>query len=149
MKQKGPSTKADYTVEAYFSPNSMLTVNFKPTDVGDFIGGRSFTDDTSTYGRNLDFTEVVKHQHPLAIDIASESDTETNGSITVTLEDESTRLEPTYTVGASPDNAATVNIIDDDSLPLLTILAPTVTCCRECRRMVDFVIMTSNFRSWN
>ena len=135
---EGPLTKADFTVEAYFSPNSMLTVNFKPTDVGDFIGG-SFTDNTSTTAE-LDFREG-KTSASLAIDIASESDTETNGSITVTLEDEST-LGTSYTVGASPENAATVNIIDDDSLSLLTISAPT-TPIAESEGIVDFIITTT------
>ena len=115
------ATKANFTVKAHFSPNSSLTVNFKPTDVGDFIGG-SFTDDTST-SDTLDFTSG-KITAPLAIDIASDGDAESNGSITVTLENESTPFT-SYSVGASPDNSATINIIDDDSLPLLTISAPT------------------------
>ena len=129
------ATKANFTVTAHFSPNSELTVNLKPTDVGDFIGGR-FTDDTST-SAELDFTSG-KTTAPLAIDIASDTNTETNGSITVTLENESTPAT-TYSVGASPNNAATVNIIDDDSLPLLTISAPTLPVA-ESSGTVDFTI---------
>ena len=49
---------------------------------------------------------------------------EANGRITVTLNEEN-QPGTTYRVANSPNNSAFVEIIDDDSLPLLAILNPT------------------------
>ena len=76
--------------------------------------------------------------------------TEADGTIMVTLNEEDTPAT-TYTVAVAPDNAAEVNVTDDDSLPLLTITAPTAPTA-ESAGMVDFVItrrqpiLVTNFR---
>ena len=59
----------------------------------------------------------------------------------MTLNEENIPLS-NYSVAASPNNSATVNVTDDDSLPLLRISAPT-TPIAESAGSVNFVITST------
>ena len=132
------SVKADFTITARFTPNSNLTIHFTPTDgAGSFIGGR-FTKNTPT-SDSFDFTSG-KTTATLSIDIASDADVEGHGAITVTLNNENT---PGTTYSVRLSEAATVRVVDDDSLPVLTIAAPTEPAI-ESAGMVDFTISSIN-----
>ena len=63
---------------------------------------------------------------------------ESNGTISVTLNNE-TVPATTYTVAPSPDNTASVSVTDDDSIPTLSITAPT-TPTIETAGIVNFTI---------
>ena len=130
------SATADFTVTARFSPNSNLTVYFTPTVSGDFLGS-GFTHNTKT-DQSLDFRNG-ETTDTLEISVASDSNIESHGSITVTLNNENT-VGSSYTVGTPND--ATVRVVDDDSLPTLTISAPTKPAL-ESVGTVDFMIMTT------
>ena len=75
------------------------------------------------------------------IEVHDDMQSDPAGNIRVTLNEE-TPPASNYTVAGTPDNTAIVAVTDDDSLPLLTITAPT-TGTAESARMVDFVIGAS------
>ena len=73
----------------------------------------------------------------------------TNGTIQVTLHEERSPAT-TYTVAASPNNTASITVADDDSLPILSIAAPT-TPISESSGSVNYTISATanpgtNFR---
>ena len=115
---EGDNVNANFDVSAVVSPNRMITVNYELTKTGDFIDENYIGDDKSV---ELDFSGGVK-KATIPIPIISDTKTETNGSITITLRPDD--LDPfTYTVRPSPDDSATLNIIDDDTLPVVAIEA--------------------------
>ena len=69
----------------------------------------------------LDFRNGVT-EVTLSFAITSDTDEETNGSITLALLD-SSAVPPAYNLATAPDNSATLNVIDDDSLPVIEITA--------------------------
>ena len=71
----------------------------------------------------LDFSNGVT-EATLSIPIASDNLDEENGTITVTLVDESVG-SINYTVAPSPDNSAELEIIDDDGVPQIKISTST------------------------
>ena len=114
--------KAMFPITASFSVNT-ITVYFTPTQEGDFLGGAlTANESTST---TIDFTGGTSAMLP--IPILNDKVVEENGSITITLvEDanmESGQSVITYSIDESQNNAGKVNVIDDDSLPVVSIVA--------------------------
>ena len=107
---------ADFVVSAKVSPNDQITVTYTLEESHDFIS----TEGTGVTA-NLDFRDDAT-EATLPIDITSDEFVESNGTITVTLTAD-TRPQIEYTVALDPNNSATINVTDDDSLPLLAIKA--------------------------
>ena len=70
---------------------------------------------------SLDFTGGKK-EVTFPVTITSDDIAEVNGTFTMTLKPDSSN-PINYTVAASPDNSATINVLDDESLPVITIEA--------------------------
>ena len=90
----------------------------------------------------LNFSGDGPYTTTLRIEVHDDMQSDPAGNIRVTLNEEPTPPASNYTVAGTPDNTAIVAVTDDDSLPLLTITAPT-TGTAESARMVDFVIGAS------
>ena len=134
---EGPSVKARFTISSQVSV-STLTVNYTPESTNFIETGSGVQ--TSTVPA-LTFTGDGPYVAPLDILVHDDEVSEADGTIMVTLNEESPAAA-TYTVAIAPDNVAEVNVADDDSLPLLRISAPT-TGTAESAGMVDFVITTT------
>ena len=107
---------ADFKISAEVSPNKIITVRYDLAETSDFI-----EDEATGKNESLDFSNQTK-EVTLSIPIVSDTEVESNGTITVTLiADNANPIA--YTVGAAPNNSAVVNVVDDDSLPLIEILA--------------------------
>ena len=123
---EGPSVNARFNITSEVEVSS-LTVNYTPRS-DSFLESGSGTPTTTMPA--LTFTGDGPWVAPLDIAVHDDEATETNGTITVTLNEEDTPAT-TYTVAVAPDNAASVNVTDDDSLPLLTITAPAASNSRK------------------
>ena len=134
---EGPSVNARFMISSAVEVTS-LTVNYTPVSAN-FIETGSGTPTTTIPA--LTFTGAGPWVAPLDIPVHDDDVAEDDGTIMVTLNEEATPAT-TYTVAGTPDNAAEVNVADDDSLPLLRISAPT-TGTAESAGMVDFVITTT------
>ena len=122
---------ADFLITTQFSPHRELEVRYNLTESHNFI------DFEGTGETELDFTNG-KTEARISIPINNDTQTETDGTITLTIRsDDSNPI--TYTPALSPNNSATVNIEDDESLPLITISAP-ITPVVESAGMVNFVV---------
>ena len=111
---EGTGVTADFTVSAKTTPNSYITVRYDLTESQDFIHHEG-----TGKSKILDFTNG-KTDATLSITLVNDTKFEDNGSITVTLV-EDTNNPFNYTVAASPENQASVNIIDDESLPMIWV----------------------------
>ena len=116
---------AEFPVTASFNSDE-ITVYYTPTQPsqgGDFLGGSLSSERTTSV--ELDFEGGTSAM--LEVPIASDDQTESDGSISVTLEDDQNRvggqLVITYSVAADPNNRGTVAVTDDDSLPMVSIVA--------------------------
>ena len=107
---------ADFVISAEVSPNDTVTVQYDLAESEDFIANEG-ADKTV----DLDFTNNAT-QDTLSIPITSDDDPEAPGTVTVTLV-ANTTTPNVYTVAPSPYDSAQVNLIDDDSLPVLQITA--------------------------
>ena len=107
---------ADFVVTAKVSPDDQVMVTYTLAESHDFISTEG-TDVTENLDFRNDATEAT-----LPIDITSDDIVESDGTITVTLTPD-TRSQIEYTVAPAPDNTATINVTDDDSLPILAIKA--------------------------
>ena len=107
---------ADFEISVEASPNRMVTVRYTLAESQNFIANEGPNKTGS-----LDFTNGAT-EATLPIAITNDSDIEANGTVTVTLTAD-TQDPATYYVASSPDNSAIINIIDDESLPLISILA--------------------------
>ena len=127
---EGVDSTANFTITSKVNVTS-LTVFYTPTS-SDFIqfGSGVKTSSLLTFSGNGPYTAT------LAIPIHDDTTSESNGPIQVALHEESTPAT-SYTVAASPNNSASIQVIDDDSLPLLSITAPT-TPCIESAEAVNF-----------
>ena len=110
------SATANFVISAEVSPNTSVNVRYDLAETQNFI-------DNEGQGKvtRADFSNDVK-EVSLPITIANDTTIEDNGTITITLAADT--ADPiTYTVAASPNNSATINVIDDDSLPTISISA--------------------------
>ena len=107
---------ANFTFSSKASPNRSVVVYADLVETGDFIAvegiNRSYT---------LDFT-AGKKEATVSIPIINNSYPESDGTITLTLKPDSAN-PPTYMVAADPNNSAVVNVKDDESLPVVSIMA--------------------------
>ena len=105
---------ADFVITAGASPNRNITVLYDLAESQNFIDNEG-TDLTET----LNFTNGATTD-TLSIAIAEDSNPEDNGTITVTIKPDN--ADPiTYLVATDPNNSAVVNVVDDDTLPLILI----------------------------
>ena len=114
------SITADFKVSAFVSPNDNVVVQYSIAESGSFVNNIS-----SYKSASLNFTNQGL-EDTISIAIASDTDTEVNGTITLTLTADT--ASPTkYIVATSPNDSAVVNVVDDDSLPVISILANSGT----------------------
>ena len=131
------NVSANFTISARVSPNDYVTIRYNSEESQNFV---NFEGSGKT--ERLDFrnnaTEVT-----LPIDIVNDDTYEDNGTITVTLTAD-TADTIKYTVAPSPNNSATVNVYDDDSLPTISIKANSGEVA-ESDRMARFELSATNF----
>ena len=140
---EGDGNTADFTITSNVNVSS-LTVFYTPTS-SNFLQSGSGVKISSL----INFSGDGPYTAPLRIVVHNDSTSESNGPISVTLNEESTPAT-SYTVATSPNNTASVQVMDDDSLPLLTI-TPPMTPIAESAGSIDFVVASttnlgSNFR---
>ena len=112
---EGDNVAANFTVSAESSPNTMITVIYDLTESHNFI-----EDEGTGKEAILDFTNGST-EDTFSIDIFSDIFPEPNGTVTVTLTADT--ADPiTYKVAAGPNNAASVTVFDDDTLPIVSIV---------------------------
>ena len=124
--------------QAVVLPESALTIKYLP-ESANFLG-TGMSGNPQTTASPLEFSGLGPYTTRLAVAIDNDTNAEVNGPIRVTLQSEDIP-GTTYTVANSPENTAVVNVIDDDSLPLLTITAP-LNPTPENEGQVDFTITT-------
>ena len=99
-----------------------ITVFYTPSEAGDFLGGGLI--DGITTSIELDFADGTTAILP--VPIANDDVNEPDGSITIKLEDdekvENGQPVITYSIDESLVNSGTVNVVDDDSLPVVSIV---------------------------
>ena len=111
---EGVGATADFIVSAKTSPNSYITIRYDLSESQNFIHHEG-----TGKSKILDFTNEAT-EATLAIALVNDTKFEDNGTITVTLaEDTNTPIR--YTATAAPNNQASVNIIDDESLPMIWV----------------------------
>ena len=110
------NVSAQYVISTKVSPNSYITVRYDLTESANFIHNEGIGKTQS-----LDFTNNAT-EATISIRIVNDNQSENDGTITVTLTDD-TANPITYTLAAAPANTASVNIIDDESLPVVMIEA--------------------------
>ena len=131
---EGDGNTADFTITTKI-PVTTLDIDYTPVStsfLGENLTGVKVEDYTLTFTGNGPYTA------PLPITVDDDGTAESNGTISVTLNNE-TIPATTYTVAPSPDNTASVSVIDDDSIPTLSITAPT-TPTIETAGIVNFTI---------
>ena len=116
------SAMAIFPITASYNSNR-ITVYYTPTQSGTFLGG-GLTAGT-TISTELNFEGGTSAM--LAVPIVNDETPEPDGSISVTIETDenmvNSALFATYTVAASPGNQGTVMVVDDESLPRISIVA--------------------------
>ena len=128
---------ANFPISAPISPNRSITVYYTLSQQGS--GNGNFLANEGEFSDQLDFTGG-KMIATLSIPIDADQTLEDNGEIKVTLNPD--QADPiTYTVTGAPDNFAYVSVIDNLSLPILSILEPT-TPTAEIEGMVNFTLST-------
>ena len=135
---EGAVTNASFTITSAVAVTS-LTINYTPESTN-FIETGSGTP-TSTPSA-LIFTTDAPYTTKLLIPVHNDDQADPAGNIRVTLNEEDPAAA-TYTIAGSPDNTATVAVTDDESLPLITIAAPT-SGTAESVGSVNFVISFYN-----
>ena len=135
---EAPNAKAQFIVTSQVpipSANHPLPVYYTPVSTNFIQSGSGQRTPTPT---SLTFSGNGPYTAPLEIEVHNDDIKESDGTIIVTLEEESTPGTK-YTVAEAPANSDSVAVTDDDSLPLLTITAPT-TPVAESDGMVNFEI---------
>ena len=106
---------ADFVISTEVSPNQKFQMWYNLVATGDFI---SASDQGTGKSANLDFSEGAT-EVTLSFDIINDTNTENDGTITVTLIPDSTR----YTVAASPNDSARIKVFDDETTtPIVSIV---------------------------
>ena len=113
---EGDNVTANFVISTIASPNRSVTIQYDLAESHDFIANEG-----TGKSADLDFSNGAT-EATLSIPITNDSNTETNGTITVTLIAD-TANPATYYVASSPDHTAEVRVIDDDSLPVVEITA--------------------------
>ena len=112
---------ADFKVNARVSPNKFLNLHYSVSEPSSGTG--NFVETVGPDQAMLDFRNLSKSDI-LSIPIVSDLNIEDDGLIKVTLV--SDFADPmTYTVIDSSANIAEVIVVDDDSLPYISITAPS------------------------
>ena len=112
---------AIFTITANISPNRAITLYYSTSQPE--TGSGNFLANEGPASQSLDFTNE-KTSDTLMISLARDDIAELDGTITVTLTPD--QADPiTYTLTNSPQNSASVRVIDDDSIPILSILPPS------------------------
>ena len=130
------NVSANFAITSRVSPNDFVTVRYNSAESQNFV---NFEGNGKT--ARLDFrnnaTEVT-----LPIEIVDDDTYEDNGTITVTLTaDTADRIK--YTVAPSPNNSATMNVYDDESLPTIMISINNGEVA-ESDRMARFELTATN-----
>ena len=112
---EGDNVTADFTISTEVATSSNITVQYNLTESGDYIDNEG-SNKTAIINLNNQAKEAT-----LSIPIINDEISETAGTITVTLLAENTITS--YTVAASPDDSATINVYDDDVIPIVSIVA--------------------------
>ena len=139
---------AMFTVAGHLSPNRNLTLYYTTSQPE--TGAGNFLTNEGADSQSLNFTNN-KTSVSLLIPIATDNIAELDGSITVTLAPD--QADPiTYTTTNSPQNFASVQVIDDDSIPILSILPPAGPT-PESNGNVTFTVIAdrdprTNFFAW-
>ena len=118
---EGDGNDAEFTITSQVPiPNltNQLTINYTP-ESDDFIQTGSGTQTFLT----RTFSSISPYTTTIPITVYDNNTIDDNGSITVTLHEESNPGD-TYTVASSPKNSATVSVLDNDGFPLLSITGP-------------------------
>ena len=115
---EGVGAMANFIISAAVSPDDMITVRYNVTETADFVATANKGTDKPA---SLDFSNGAKVA-TLSIPIENDSQKEDNGTITVTLIAD-TASPITYLLAPAADNEAVVTISDDDSLPVIEIMA--------------------------
>ena len=107
---------ANFVISTGASPNKEVPIRYNLTESGDFISVEGIGK-TET----LDYTNGKK-QHTIAVPIINNTYPENNGTVTLTLlPDQSNPI--TYTLATDPNHTAELRVIDDESLPVVSLLA--------------------------
>ena len=106
---------AAYIISAVASPNAAIDVTYTYTETSTFIDGEG-----TLKQANLDFSNNEKNVR-LYVPFESDTTPEENGFITVTLSEDKS-ITPKYLVAAAPNNAATMEVFDDDSIPTISVV---------------------------
>ena len=117
VTESSSGTTADFTISTEVSPNTMITAIYDLAESSDFIadGINLITNP------RLDFTGGKK-EVTFSVTVTNDELPEDNGTVTMTLKPDSSN-PINYTVAASPDNSAVINVLDDESLPIVSIMA--------------------------
>ncbi len=109
---------AKFTITAAISPNKVINVQIDVIETEDFVVSANKGTNKTT---SLDFSNGSTVA-TLSIPIHNDGQVEDDGTITVTIIAD-TASPITYTVAAAPDNQAVVEVIDDEDLPFVEIMA--------------------------
>ena len=111
---------ATFTVSAEVSPNKPVTIFYTVSE--DVIGDAGFllTATEGNKSRELDFRSG-KTEVEFTIPLTSDSVSEPNGVVSVALTADQNTPSITYTVGTPA--TATVSVVDDDTLPVISLLS--------------------------
>ena len=114
---EGDNVSAEFLISAMASANRIITVRYsiKKRNTGNF-----FNDDGSIKKTNLDFRNGVKST-TFSIPIVNDEIPEPSNVATFVLIPDDAPLK-TYYIGPPPNNSSEVTIVDDDSLPVVSIL---------------------------
>ena len=133
--------EAIFTISAQVSPRNTYSLHYNVSvstdpNVGDFIDSMNLGDDSKMIDLTSGKTDTIK------VDIENDGLTENDSIVYVRLLPETGGIQH-YTVDPSlPSNGVTINITDDESLPLLTI-ANTTTATAENVGEIDFTLSTT------
>ena len=131
---------ANFMISAEVSPNEEVRIRYNLTESHNFVGTEN---EGNGITKQLDFSGGVT-EATLPIPINNDGEIEDDGTITVTLVPDQAPI--TYTVASAPSNTATVEVVDDDSYPLITI-APINGEVPESNGTAHFTVMATGLNA--
>ena len=113
---------ATFRVSAEVSPNKQLTIHYIVSGDSSESSDSNFLTPTQLGEQNkiLNFSLNVTSVN-LTIPLINDNNMEDDGVIVVTIIDDKNKSGLTYTVGTQ--NIAKIDVIDDDSLPIVSVMA--------------------------
>ena len=137
------NVKLRFPLTALVSPVASISIYYtlaESTELGDgdFIAS---SNEGSGKSQSVDFSGGSKSSH-LVIEIDSDDDPESSSTITVTLEAQPGNLSDANYNLSSTNTPATATVIDDDSLPVLSI-ADVANPVAESSGSIDFVVTST------